>query len=90
MSGGGSTLLAFSPPPSRPQVVAAGGSGGTRAAPVASRARLPRPDLGRAREILSFGFETSLAPVGDFPGRLLRAGCAELVLIGLVVEWRLR
>jgi hypothetical protein len=67
------------------------GVGGTRAAPVASRARLPRPDLGRAREILSFGFETSLAPVGVFFfGRLLPAGGAELVLIlcaliGLVV-----
>lgn len=76
--GGGSTLLAFS---LRPLVGATGGSVGTRAGPVASRARLPRPDLGRAREILSFGFETSIAPVVDFFGRLLRSGCAELVLI---------
>ncbi|OEL14426.1 hypothetical protein BAE44_0024556, partial [Dichanthelium oligosanthes] len=58
-------------------VGAAGGSGGTRAAPAASRARLPRPDLARAREILSFGFETSLTPVADF----FSVGCRVLVAL---------
>ena len=68
-------------PASRALVVAASGSGRTRAASVASRARLPRLDLGRAREILSSGLESSRAPGGNFFGRLMRVGCAELVLI---------
>jgi hypothetical protein len=36
---------------------------------------------GRAREILSSGLESSRAPGGNFFGRLMRVGCAELVLI---------
>lgn len=68
-------------PVSRVLVVAASGSGRTRATPVASRARLPHSDLGAAREILSSGLESSRAPGVNLFGRLMRVGCAELVLI---------